>query len=100
MNIVYQTTKSNTPSIQTGATALATNPARIGFSIQNTGTNALFVCLGSGATTSVFHFVLKGGTAVSDGLGATLTMTNGTIYTGPITVAGTDTRYVALEMAP
>ena len=40
---VYLTTNANTPAILTGATALAANPKRIAWSIQNVGTNALFI---------------------------------------------------------
>lgn len=100
MNIVYQTQNSNTPSIQTVSTALAANPKRIGFSIQNLGTNPLFICLGNGATSTTFHYVLKGGTAVSDGLGATFTQNDGAVYTGIVTTAGTAPSYTVFETAP
>lgn len=97
---VVQTQASNTPSIASAATALAANPARIGFAIQNLGQNALFVLLGSGATTSVFHVVLKAGTANDDGTGGTLSMESGVVYTGSITIAGTSPRYTVTEFAP
>lgn len=97
MIVVYQTAKVNTPSIQTGATALAVNPQRNGWQIQNVGTNPLFILLGSGASTSVFHFVLKAGSGASDGLGGSASQTSGTVYTGIITVAGTSPSYVVLE---
>lgn len=100
MNIVYQSQHSNTPSIQSSATALANNPKRIVWNIQNLGTNALFVLLGTGASTSVFHFVLKAGTANDDGTGGSVGMEEGVIYTGPITIAGTSPRYTVLEIAP
>ena len=99
-NIVYPTLDSNTPSIASAATALAENTDRIGFSIQNLGTNPLFVLLGSGASTTVFHIILKAGTASDDGLGGILTMTEGIIYTGIITIDGTTPRYTVLELAP
>jgi hypothetical protein len=91
---------SNTPTIASAATALAANTARLGWSIQNSGTNALYVLLGSGATTSVFHYVLKAGAGNDDGSGGSVTQTAGTVYNGIITIAGTSPRYVALEMAP
>ena len=95
------TQNSNTPSILNAAgTALAANTARIGWAIQNTGTNPLFVLLGAGATSSVFHFVLKGGSGASDGLGGSLTFTSGTIYNGIVTVAGTNPLFVVTELAP
>lgn len=100
MNIIYQTQNSNTPTIASAATALAANNARIGFSIQNLGTNPLFVLLGTGASTTVFHFVLKASSVADDGTGGVLTMTNGTVYDGVITIAGTSPRYTVLEMAP
>jgi hypothetical protein len=89
---------ANTPSIASAATALAANPARGAWSIQNLGTNPLFIRLGSGASTTVFHVVLKAGTSNDDGLGGTISQENGIIYTGIITIAGTSPRYVATEI--
>jgi hypothetical protein len=100
MNIVYQTKASNTPSIQSSTTALASNPLRIVWNIQNLSTNVLYVLLGTGASSTVFHFVLKAGTAANDGTGGSVGMEEGVIYTGPITVAGTTPSYTALEIAP
>jgi len=100
MNPTVRTLNSNTPEILSAATALAANSARVGFSIQNLGTNPLFVRLGTGATTSLFHFVLRGGTGQDDGTGGVLTFADSAVYTGLITVAGTTPRYVVLEMAP
>lgn len=95
------TQAANTPSILTSAgTALASNNARIAWSIQNLGTNPLFVLLGSGASTTVFHVVLKGATGNDDGTGGVISQESGTIYTGIITVAGTSPRFVCLEQAP
>lgn len=89
---------ANTPSIATGATALAANPSRKGWMIQNVGTNPLFVLLGDGASATVFHAVLKGGTGANDGLGGSLSQMDGVIYTGKITVAGTSPSYVVTEL--
>jgi len=99
-DIVKQTTDTSTPSIVSAATALAANTARIGFAIQNSGTNPLFVLLGDGASTTVFHFVLKAGTGNDDGLGGSLLMMEGIVYTGIVTIDGTTPRYVVLEIAP
>jgi len=99
-DIVKQTTDTSTPSIVSAATALAANTARIGFAIQNCGTNPLFVLLGDGASTTVFHFVLKAGTGNDDGLGGSLLMMEGIVYTGIVTIDGTTPRYVVLEIAP
>lgn len=97
---ITQTTKSNTPAIASDATALAANEGRLGFSIQNLGTNALFVRFGAGATTSLFHVVLKAATGADDGTGGSVAMEAGVVYTGVITIAGTSPRYVATEFAP
>ena len=92
MSPVPHTLNVNTPAIISTATALAAKANRMGFSIQNLGTNPLFVLLGDGASATVFHVVLRGGTGTDDGTGGILTMTDGTIYTGIITVAGTSPR--------
>lgn len=97
---VVQTTASNTPSIASAATALAANNERIAWNIQNSGTNPLFVLLGSGATSSVWHVVLKAGVGNDDGSGGTFGQNSGAVYTGIITIAGTSPRYVATEIAP
>lgn len=89
---------ANTPAISSSSTALAANPTRRGWQIQNVGINPLFVLLGTGATSSVFHTVLKGGSGASDGLGASTDQTVGVIYTGIITVAGTSPSYVVMEL--
>ena len=100
MNPTIRTQNANTPSIASAPTALAANPARIGFQIQNLGTNALFVLLGPSASTTVFHTVLKAGTGNDDGSGGIISATAGTVYTGIITIAGTAPRYTVLELAP
>ena len=97
MVVIGQTSSTNTPSIASAATALSANGERLGWSIQNLGTNPLFVRLGSGASSTVFHYILKGGSANDDGLGATVGQTSGTVYTGIITIAGTSPRYTVLE---
>lgn len=97
-SIINSKNTANTPSIASSTTALAENTARAGWQIQNLGTNALFVLLGSGASTSVFHAVLKGGTGNDDGLGASMSQMQGTVYTGVITIAGTSPRYTVLEI--
>ncbi len=98
---VQQTTAANVPTIQTSTTALASNPNRIAWNIQNLDTNVLYVCLGAGASATVFHVVLKAGTGSKDGSGGTVGQENGVIYTGLITVysAGTPS-YACLEQAP
>ena len=99
MQTVFTTQSVNTPSVQTGATALAANPNRLGFTIQNqSGANPLLVRLGSGATGSAYHVVLKAGSTAADGNGGIYSQTDGTIYGGAITVAGASPSYTVLEM--
>ena len=97
---IVTTQNSNTPAIASDATALAANPARIAWSIQNLGTNALFVHLGASASSTVFHIVLKAGTGNDDGTGGSVAQESGAIYNGIITIAGTSPRYTVLEIAP
>ena len=91
-----KTTTVNTPSINGSGSALAANPNRKAWSIQNLGTNPLFVRLGAGASTLLFHVVLKAGGAQDDGSGGFLA---DQIYQGAVTVAGTSPRYTVTEMA-
>jgi hypothetical protein len=94
-----QTINVNTPSIMTGTTAFNNNPARTGWSIVNCGTNVLYVLMGTGASTTVFHVPLKAGTGTNDGTGGSVGQETGVIFTGPITVAGTSPSYVTTEFA-
>lgn len=87
-----------TTGIVSAATALALNRERGCFTIQNLGTNPLYVKLGAGATNSDFTIVLRAGVTNDDGTGGSLSMEAGTVYTGIITVAGTSPRYVAVEI--
>ena len=96
--IICPKQEANTPEILTGATALASNPARASWSIQNVGTNPLFIRLGADASTTVFHHILKGGTGDSDGIGASIFQDTGAIYTGVITIDGTTPKYVVTEI--
>lgn len=95
---VFTTQAVNTPAIVSGSTALAANQNRLAWSIQNLGTNALYVLRGTGASTTVFHTVLKAGTGNDDGTGGVISEEAGTIYYGVITVAGTSPRYVVTEL--
>lgn len=100
-NIIRYVNQASTPSIASAATALAANTSgnRSGLLIQNLGTNPLFVLLGSGASTSVFHFVLQAGAGNDDGKGGVFSMLNGDVWQGIVTIAGTSPRYVAWELA-
>ena len=97
-SIICQKSTANTPSILTDTTGIPSNAARAAWSIQNVGTNPLFVRLGGTASSTVYHYVLKGGTGDSDGLGALVAQTTGTVFTGAISVAGTSPKYVVMEM--
>lgn len=99
INNVSPTGKINTPAIATAeGTAIAANTDRQSWSIQNVGTNPLFVRLGTGASATVFHFVIKGGTGDSDGNGGSVGEDgSGTVYSGIISVAGTSPKYVVRE---
>lgn len=99
MIVCQQTTQSNTPAIISSSTALASNTARTGWTIQNLGTNTLFVLMGTGASTTVFHTVLKAGSVNDDGTGGSVGQEQGVVFTGPITIAGSSPRYVVTEFA-
>lgn len=90
---------ANTPEILTTAgDVIAANGARKGWAIQNLDTDPLFVRLGTGASSSIFHFVLKGGTGTDDGTAGSISQTDGSVYQGIISVAGTTPRFTILEM--
>lgn len=97
-SIICQKSTANTPAILTNTTGIPANEARAAWSIQNVGTNPLFVRLGGTASASVYHYILKGGSADNDGLGALIAQTTGTVFTGDISVAGTSPKYVVMEM--
>lgn len=90
----------NTPALSSNATALAANPKRIGWMIQNCDTDPLFVNLGGTASDTVFHMVLKGGTGAKDGTGGSFSQMDGVVFTGIITIAGTTPSYTVMEIAP
>lgn len=84
-NIVARADLANTPSIvTTTGDVLAANTSRKGWSIQNVGQVPVFIRKGTGVSTTVFHKVIKGGTADSDGLGGTYGEMEGVIYAGVV----------------
>ena len=96
---VTQAKTANTPSIvTTGGDVIAANTKRKGWMIQNVGTNALFVRFGTGASTTVFHAVLKGGTGDSDGNGGSVSQMGGLVYQGIISATGTSPKMVITEL--
>lgn len=97
-SVIGASSLSNTPSIASAATALAANKARGAWMIQNLGTNALFVLLGTGASTSVFHLVLKAAAGNDDGSGGVFSQEDGVVWQGIVTIAGTSPRYCVTEL--
>lgn len=90
---------ANVPAIVTTAgTALEANTLRKGFMIQNVGINTIYVRFGGVASSTVFHLVLKGGTADSDGNGGSISEMGATVYQGLISVAGTTPKFVVTEL--
>ncbi len=83
---------------QTSTTALPANAARTGFQIQNQGTNQIYVYFGTGASTSIYHFILKAATGAADGTGGSFAMMDGNVYRGIVTLAGTTPSYSILEL--
>jgi len=99
MSYTQRTESSNTPAILTSAgTVLTADINRSGFIIQNLGTNPLFVRLGASASATVFHEVLAAGTVNDNGTGGVFRMTEGTVYYGDVSVAGTSPRFVVTEL--
>lgn len=91
---------SNTPAIVTVAGEVLADKGeggRRGWSIQNVGQNPVFVRLGGAASSTVFHYVLKAGTADSDGLGGSVEEKVGAVFQGSITIAGTTPKVVVTE---
>lgn len=89
---------TSTPSVASATTALAPSTKRVGWLIQNLGTNPLFVRLGASASSTVFNFVLAAGTVNDNGTGGMYAQTEGLVYTGLITIAGTAPRYTITEL--
>lgn len=61
-------------------------------SVQNLGTNPLFVKRGSGASSSSLNYVLAGGTVNDDGKGGVLVIDD---FVGTVSITGTSPRYLA-----
>lgn len=98
-NTVTATSKvaNRTGIITSAGTLLAANENRSGLIIQNlSSANALYVCFGTGASTTVFDVILKAGIAQDDGNGGTFSF-DVLSYTGIITIAGTSPRCTATE---
>lgn len=98
MSRIIRTRKTDRSGILTSAgNALSANPSRCGYTIQNLGTNPLFVKEGESASTSDFDYILAPGATNDDGQGAFYETPAGQTYTGIVSVAGTSPRLVASE---
>lgn len=80
-----------------GGDVLQHESNRVAYSIQNLGTNPLFVKDGADASATDFTRVLAGGTADDDGDGASYETNSNEIYTGVVSVAGTSPRFIITE---
>lgn len=99
--VCQRTIAVNVPSILTSAgVVLLSNERRVGWTIVNLGTNPLYVCMGTTASTTVFHVPLKAASVADDGTGGSTGQEEGVVYTGAISVAGTSPRFVVTEFAP
>lgn len=88
------TTTTGIISPASGALVLAPG-ARREFSIQNCGTNPLFVYLGTGAnTTTLVNYILKGCTVANDGTGGFI---SDEFHKGAVSVAGTTPSLIASQ---
>lgn len=87
---------ANTPAIVTsGGDVIASNANRKAWAIQNLGTNPLFVRLATGASSTVFHVVLKGCAVADDGSGGYF---SDEVYTGVVSATGTSPRFAVTEL--
>lgn len=98
MKAANSTQGANTPSIVTSAGEVIAAGDKYSWTIQNVGQNPIFVRLGGTASSTVFHYVLKAGTADSDGLGGSVAQEGSTVFTGSITIAGTTPKVVVTEL--
>ena len=75
--------------------ALAANANRVGFNIQNVGTNEIFVNLSlTPAIAATCSFILAGAADLDSGRGGSYQSTN---YTGPVTIGGTGPQLLVTE---
>lgn len=91
---------NTTAAVATAGTALADNPARVYFQVQNVGASPLYVLFGNGAASaSNCHVILKAGQAALDGNGGIYE--SGTVcYSGRVAIGGTAPSALVTEIAP
>ena len=89
---------TRTGIVTSAGTLLSANDNRKTMVIQNlNGTDALFVKLGTGASTTDFDFILKAGAVNDDGLGG-IFAEDTLSYTGIVSVTGTTVRCTATDL--
>lgn len=71
---------------------------RRAFTIQNVGTNPVFICMGNAASPTQFHAVIKGGSADSDGNGGSFGQEGAVVFQGSVYIAGTNPKVVVTEI--
>ncbi len=89
--------KTRTGIVVAAGDILAANENRRTLIIQNLGGDVLYVKLGTGASTTSFDFILKGGSVNDDGNGGVF-LEDTLSYTGIISVAGATVRCTATEI--
>lgn len=105
----YRTQAANVPSIivgdgSTGVTILSYNRSRLGLHIQNVGTTTAYILIdgqqsGNRASSTVYHYAVKGGTGDGDGTGGSIDLFDNVCPSGLITMYGASTaKVVALEL--
>lgn len=94
-----RSTTVTTVGPETSTTAMAANSIRLAWSIQNQGTNPLYVKLGASASSSDYTYILAAGTGAANGTGGSVGQSGSAIYYGVITIAGTAPSYSKLEMS-
>ena len=87
-----QVTTAPSNSAPITATADITLAAGERLFIQNLGTNPLFVRRGTGATSSLFNYVLQSGAVADDGTAGAVVIAD---FIGAVSFAGTSVRYNA-----
>lgn len=91
------TIQSRSGIVTSAGDVLAANDKRRTLIIQNLGTSPLFVALGTGASASVFDFILQAGTGTDDGSGGVF-LEDTLSYTGIISVYGASVRCTVTEI--
>jgi len=91
--------KSVNSGIVSATTALAANPARISYFVQNLGTNPLFVKEGTGASVTDFTAICAAGTVNDNGTAGSIGSPSDSVFVGAISIAGTTPRYTITERA-